>query len=89
MRHISLKDMCKLAFADADGKKCMSRLGAARRAVKEKPEDQRQSYISRNGSKKWSPIKTRLTAHLGNKCWYTEAELVYPSGQTIFPVARA
>jgi hypothetical protein len=36
----------------------------------------RQDYIRRNGAGKWSPIKDRLTAILGNKCWYTEVELV-------------
>jgi len=39
------------------------------------PSD-RQRYIRRYGSRKWSPIKNWLTAKLGRKCWYTEAELV-------------
>jgi hypothetical protein len=76
MRYIYLKNLFKFTLADADGKKRKLRLNTAHKSVKAKPEDQRQSYIDRNGSKKWSPIKTRLTAYLGNKCWYTEAELV-------------
>jgi hypothetical protein len=76
MRHISLKVLFKFTLADADGKKCKLRLSTAHKSVKAMAEDQRQSYIDRNGSKKWSPIKIRLTAYLGNKCWYTEAELV-------------
>lgn len=76
MRHISLKKLFKVTFASSDGKKYKLRLSTAHKSVKAKPEGQRQNYIDRNGSKKWSPIKTRLTAYLGNKCWYTEAELV-------------
>jgi hypothetical protein len=47
-----------------------------RRAPKERPPNERQGYIKRNGGTKWSPIKDLLTVELGNKCWYTEAELV-------------
>lgn len=76
MRHISVKDLIKTVFADASGKKDKTRLARAHEVVKGKPSDQRQKYIDRNGSSKWSPIKSRITKHLGNKCWYTEAELV-------------
>lgn len=36
----------------------------------------RADYIEDNGASKWTPLKDRFTALLGNKCWYTEAELV-------------
>lgn len=36
----------------------------------------RFTYIDDNGPAKWTLLKDRFTAILGNKCWYTEAELV-------------
>ncbi len=36
----------------------------------------RSAYIDDNGATKWTPLKNQFTAILGNKCWYTEAELV-------------
>jgi len=44
--------------------------------VTKRPASDRRPYIDNNGPTKWSPIKDRFTALLGNKCWYTEAELV-------------
>jgi hypothetical protein len=76
MRYISLKDVLKCAFSGAAGKKCLVRLSTAHKSVRAKPADQRQRYIDRNGSAKWSPVKLLLTAYLSNKCWYTETELV-------------
>lgn len=76
MRHISIEDVCERIFGDADGQKYEKRLAAAFKTVQEKAADQRQDYINRNGNTKWSPIKSLMTVQLGNKCWYTEAELV-------------
>lgn len=76
MRHIPLKGLIKVIFADANGKKDKERLVRAHKTVKGRAKDKRQKYIDNNGSKKWSPLKNRMTAHLGNKCWYTETELV-------------
>lgn len=76
MRHIPLNTLIKAIFADADGKKDKQRLDRAHKTVKGKEKGQRQGYIDRNGSGKWSLIKNRMTTQLGNKCWYTEAELV-------------
>ena len=76
MRHIPLKGLIKTIFAGATGNKDKQRLVRAHKVLKGKAKDQRQNYIDQNGSMKWSPIKNRMTAHLGNKCWYTEAELI-------------
>src|SRR5882724_10543773 len=76
MRHVPIDELCVTVFGDAEGKRCEQRLAAAHKTVTEKLADERQDYIKQNGSTKWSPVKTRMTAHLGNKCWYTEAELV-------------
>ena len=76
MRHVPLKGLIKTIFANATGKQNKQRLVRAHKALKGKAKDQRQNYIDQNGSKKWSPIKNRMTSHLGNKCWYTEAEVI-------------
>jgi|SRR5208337_1455106 len=76
MRHVAIDELCAVVFADADGQQCQERLATAHQTVTEKLANERQHYISQNGSTKWSPVKTRMTARLGNKCWYTEAELV-------------
>src|SRR4030081_2142396 len=76
MRHIALEDLCELVFGDDEGKQCKQRLAAAQETVKQKSANNRQGYINRNGSAKWSPVKNLMTVRLGNKCWYTEAELV-------------
>jgi hypothetical protein len=76
MRHIAIEDLSDIVFRDADGKKYKKRLAAAHKTVAQKLANERQGYINRNGSTKWSPIKNLMTVQLGNKCWYTEAELV-------------
>lgn len=76
MRHIPLKALIKTIFADADGEKNKNRLFKAHKRVAKLAPADRQKYIRKNGAKKWSPIKNRLTDILGNKCWYTEVELV-------------
>ncbi len=76
MRHVEIEELCTIVFGDAEGKKCEERLAAAHKSVTEKLANERQDYINRNGSTKWSPVKARMTVQLGNKCWYTEAELV-------------
>lgn len=76
MRHVPMKDAVKKIFDGPDGKKDKKRLSRARRTLEGKASQDRKAYIRRNGSSKWSPIKARLTDVLGQKCWYTEAELV-------------
>jgi len=76
MRHISIEDLCQSVFGDADGTKLRERLTAAQKAVEAMLANERQGYIDRNGSSKWSPIKNLMTTQIGNKCWYTEVELV-------------
>ena len=76
MRHISIENLCQVAFGNADGKKLIERLTVAHKTVETMLENERQAYIDRNGSSKWSPVKNLMTTQLGNKCWYTEVELV-------------
>ena len=76
MRYIALNDLIAEIFADAEGGEVKQRLlRAQRKSVRMAPR-LRLGHIRRNGTNKWSPIKDRLTSKLGNKCWYTEAELV-------------
>lgn len=76
MRYVPLNKLINSIFADAAGKKDKKRLERAHKVAKGKKDDLRKKYINRNGSGKWSPVKNRMTSILGNKCWYTEAELV-------------
>src|SRR5437016_3294048 len=76
MRYIPLNDLISQIFVDDDGKKHRKRLSKAFTTLKGKPKAERQGYIDRNGTSKWSPVKEQMTAKLGNKCWYTEVELV-------------
>jgi hypothetical protein len=77
MRHIDLPPLLTQILADADGqraRKCLER--AHQTAAKRADATVRKKYIDDNGSGKWKPIKDRLTAQLGKKCWYTEVELI-------------
>lgn len=76
MRHIPLDALIKTIFADANGKRDKKRLLLAHKKLITKAQKERRDYIRKNGSNKWTPIKNRLTGILGNKCWYTEVELV-------------
>jgi hypothetical protein len=76
MRYIPLNDLLKEIFADAEGVKAQQRLFRAHKKAARMDPAMRHGHCKRNGTGKWSPVKDRLTAKLGNKCWYTEAELV-------------
>ena len=76
MRYIPLKGLINTIFTDATGVKDKARLFRAHKKVAKLAPAVRQKHIRKNGSTKWTPIKNRLTAILGNKCWYTEVELV-------------
>ncbi|MGE0621475.1 MAG: hypothetical protein AB7I04_08465 [Pseudomonadales bacterium] len=76
MRHVQIDALLRSAFSNATGKKDKRRLDRAHKLVTSKAAGLRQAYINSNGVSKWSPIKNRLTSILGNKCWYTEAELI-------------
>lgn len=76
MRYISINVLIKKVLSGAEGHRHKRRLAKAHKVAKGKAEDLRKKYIDRYGSTKWSPMKSRMTALLGNKCWYTEAELV-------------
>lgn len=76
MRHVHMESLLRSVFADQAGKKDKQRLYKSHKRVVKKRAKDRSAYIDNNGATKWSPIKDRFTASLGNKCWYTEAELV-------------
>lgn len=76
MRFIPLEDLINTIFTDPDGANDRKRIDRAHKKLDKMAPGERQGHIARNGPNKWSPIKNRLTAILGNKCWYTEAELV-------------
>jgi hypothetical protein len=77
MRHIELGTLLTQIFADADGQKAKRRLERAHQTASKRVNAAlRKKYIDANGSGKWKPIKDRLTAQLGRKCWYTEVELI-------------
>lgn len=76
MRYISLNELLDTVFDDAAGHRIRRRLVNAHNRLVRMDPMLRYDHIRRNGTNKWSPLKDRLTAILGNKCWYTEAELV-------------
>ena len=76
MRHVQMNALLRSIYADHAGKVAKQRLARAHKVVTKKPARVRKTYVDNNGRTKWSPIKNRFTKLLGNKCWYTEAELV-------------
>ena len=76
MRYVPIHDLLQTIFADQQGVTIKQTLEKAHRLVTQKSADDRKAYINNNGTRKWSPLKDRFTEELGNKCWYTEAELV-------------
>jgi hypothetical protein len=76
MRHVPIKSLLKTIFSDRPGKTTKQRLDIAHKTVTTQRPKDRKAYIDNNGATKWSPLKNRFTAILGNKCWYTEVELV-------------
>src|SRR4051794_37266577 len=76
MRHIPLKKFLLKAFADSRGKRMRKTLSNARKKLRKMTTTRRGEYVASNGAKKWSPLKNALLSKLGNKCWYTEVELV-------------
>lgn len=76
MRYVPIESLLLSVFTGQDGQRDKRRLDSAHTRVTNKPVADRNTYINNNGATKWSPIKDRFTALLGNKCWYTEAELV-------------
>lgn len=76
MRHVPIQNLLQTIFADQAGKTAIQRLELAHLTAAGKTGADRETYIDKNGTIKWSPLKNHFTAKLGNKCWYTEAELV-------------
>jgi hypothetical protein len=76
MRYIPLNNLIGQIFADTDGIRVQQRLFRAHKKATRMDPTVRHGHIKRNGPNKWSPLKDRLTAMLGKKCWYTEVELI-------------
>lgn len=77
MRHIQLNPLLAQFFAHADGQKAKAQLDwAHKKLARKRTPKTRKNYIDNNGSRKWKSIKDRLTATFGQKCWYTEVELI-------------
>jgi hypothetical protein len=75
MRHVAIAPLLQNAFSGV-GRKDRERLRRAHKQAAKRKGAIRQRYIDARGVAKWSPLKNRLTAILGNKCWYTETELI-------------
>lgn len=80
MRHVPLHALLKDIFATTEGKKIQRALFRAQSKVDGKDEEEGLTYIQRNGSEKWSPLKQAFIDRLGKKCWYTE---VVPPGSDL------
>lgn len=76
MRYVPINDLIQVIFAQEGGTNDEQRLAQAQKTAAGKLDKDRESYINRNGTSKWSPMKDRFTSELGQKCWYTEVELV-------------
>lgn len=76
MRYVPINELLQTVFTQVDGAKDKDRLKRAHKRVSETSPEDRKEYIDNNGTSKWSPMKERFTAELGNKCWYTETELI-------------
>jgi hypothetical protein len=76
MRYIPLEELLRKMFSEPAGAKFGLQLVRANIKLARLPPGLRLRYIRDNGPSKWSPIKNWLSKKLGNKCWYTEAELV-------------
>ena len=77
MRYIDQTALLTQVFSEDAGKRVKATLERAKKKVaKKRSYSTRKEYIDANGGSKWKPLKDRLIAILGNKCWYTEHELV-------------
>lgn len=76
MRYIPIRELNAGFFAEPAGAKSRAQLFRGHKTLAKMQPEKRQAYARRNGPRKWSPIKRWLTHRLGQKCWYTEVELV-------------
>jgi hypothetical protein len=76
MRYIPLRKIRRRFLSHPEANSSRLRLLRAHRTLLPKSSEERQAYVRKYGSRKWQPLKDWLTEQLGNKCWYTEAELV-------------
>ena len=71
MRHVRLEEVLTTVFAGA-GKKDQQRLARAHKQAASRRGARRHLYINTRGASKWSSLKSRMLADLGNKRRYTE-----------------
>lgn len=76
MRYIPIDQLVAGLSTTDDGRKDAQRLRRAHISLARMTATARQARLLRSGAAKWTPIKRRWTQLLGNKCWYTETELV-------------
>ncbi len=76
MQYINLKVLLETIEAKDAGKTALGKLPKAHQRAGTRDDPQRAKYIEDNGPYYWTPIKGMLIEELGNKCWYTEVELV-------------
>jgi hypothetical protein len=77
MRHIDLSSLLAEIFADDAGQKIKKSLERAHgQVLRKRTPKTRKGYVDANGGRKWKPVKNQMTQRLGNKCWYTEVELI-------------
>jgi hypothetical protein len=76
LRHIDSKTLLGKVFATPEGQEKQARLIRAQNKAITIPASIRGQYIRKNGPNKWKPIKDLITPIVGNKCWYTETEII-------------
>lgn len=76
MRFIPIHKLLRRIARTEGGAKTIKRVHRAHRKLVKMLPAKRTGYLGKNGANKWSPVKDELTALIGNKCWYTEVELL-------------
>ncbi len=76
MRFIPIDNLLREIARTEGGVETIRRVHRAHRRLVGKSAADRKDYLRDNGADKWSPMKDAFTALIGNKCWYTEVELM-------------
>jgi hypothetical protein len=76
MRYVPLTDLARQLFSGPEGNRRKKGLFQSHKKLAQMTPERRQKYLRGAGPQRWTPIKNWLVSRLGNKCWYTEAELV-------------
>jgi hypothetical protein len=76
VRHIPLNILLKQVFAGEAGRKEKALIFKTQARYAAKSPAARQRYARQYGTRVWSGLKNLMIGELGNKCWYTEVEIV-------------